>query len=128
MHQALDYDIARAVTTAAAAEESVFTSLTTIQRPANTLGPSGQPDLTTFTDVAGMVNIPSVSAPVNAKEAKEIGLIESSSLRKLLLNASYPTIQTSWRALVNGAAWDILSVEADSQSSMTRLWIQAVTL
>lgn len=135
MHQSIDYDIAGAIGLAANPEAAQFTSLCTIQSPNNVLGPSGQPDLTQYTDVTGMVAIPCKSAPVSniriqATEVKALAEIMSAQLRHILLAGYFPDIanHTEWRAVVDGVAWDILGAESDSTYQMTRLEVKLAKL
>lgn len=130
MKQGLDYDIASVVP--AAVNTGRFVSLCTIQQPSGTFGASGAPD-GTFTNVAGMVNIACMSAPVSnlriiATEEKTLAEILATKPRHVLLAGYYPTIQTNYRAVVDGTAYDILGVESDSQAQMTRLMVRLASL
>ena len=133
MNQSLADTIAGVIDLASDPEIAVFTSLCTIQSPNETLGPSGQPLLSPWANVAGMVDIPCTAPPLNsvrlsASEKKSLAEILSETFLHVLLSGYYPAIQTRWRAVVDGTAWDILGVESDSQKSMTRMEVRIASL
>lgn len=138
MNQGLAYEIAAVMP--AATLTGLFSSLCTIQQPDGALIGAGQPS-GTFTNVAGLVNIPCVDAPpsiarVQATEVKAIAEIMSIGLRHILLNGYYANIiggnlsatGLGWRAIVDGITYDILGAEADSQLTQTRLDLRLATV
>lgn len=122
-----------------ALDTGLFISLCTIQAPDLTLGASGAPS-GTYADVAGLVNLPCMSAPPSlarlaAGEAKSAGDIESRGLRHVLLNGYYADLApeqnwgaVGWRAIVDGITYDLLGAESDSQRTQTRLELALVSL
>lgn len=118
----------------AALATGLFVSLCTIQEPSGTMTADGTPD-NTFVDIDGLVDIRCMLAPtsisnISATEAKSERSIESFNSGHVLLESYYPTIgpNSQWRAVIDGVAYDILGAENDSQSQMTRLLVQVVTV
>lgn len=124
----------------AALNTELFVSLCTIQSPDAVINPDGTTTGTgsnTFSDVAGLVNIPCMdSVPsvmrVQATEVKDLEEIMSKAYRHVLLNDFYEVLNTAaglgWRAIVDGVTYDLLGGEPDSQGQMTRLELQLVTV
>ena len=100
-----------------------------------------------YVDIPGLTNIPCTSPPesdssIQATEVKALEEITSSELHHVLLNDYYPSIDTGWRQgwrvtigqndgngnLINGFAYDVLGVEADSQYRMTRVKVRLTTV
>jgi hypothetical protein len=140
MLQTIQADCASVMAQAVAS--GLFVSFATLQKPTGNLTPDGAPD-GTFTNVAGLVNIPcmdAVLAPGNieATEAKELEEIMAKSYRHITLNGYYPQCFTTsagesgapkgWRVIVDGVIYDLLGAEPDSQATQTRLKCQIVTL
>ena len=139
--------VSRVMPTAVAS--GLFVSRCTAQQPDGGKTPYGQPD-GNFTNVAGLVNIPAMNAPlapgtIDATEVKELEDIMSKSFRHLLLDANYPAFYTNgtggpggqqegWRVLVTEiktgitVAYDLIGAEPDSQSSQTRLRLELATV
>ena len=46
----------------------------------------------------------------------------------MLLEGYFPQIIKNQRAVIDGAAWDIIGVESDSQRQMTRIEVQEYAL
>ena len=119
-----------------AVRSGLFVSLCTVQQPSGTTTPYGQND-GTFTNVAGMVNIPCMSAvlapgSIQASEVKGLEDILAKSFRHVTLNGYYPQVLDGaglgWRVIVDGIVLDLLGAEQDSQNSQTRLKCQLVAL
>lgn len=113
-----------------------FASLATFQSPDSGQGSTGNPP-GTYSNVAGLVNVPCMDAPpsmarIQATEVKEVAEILSKGLRSVLLNQCF-TDAPNWsgkayRVLVDGVAYDLLGAENDSQGVMTRCNLQLVTV
>jgi len=134
MNQVIEIDLAQALT--AVEDAPLFTSLCTIKRPAGTLDAAGQPDLSiaNFVDVPGLVSIACMASPevlLRPDRTDEVKLITETIERNVLhvlLDGHYPQIQQIDLAVIDGIAYDILSVENDSQGITTRLACQLKTL
>lgn len=135
MYQLQTYDITAVMP--AALDSGLFVSFVTMQQPTGAQTSTGAPLLSGgdsgdgWNNVAGMINIPAMNAPqsesrLTADQKKELEMVEGYQLRHLLLGGYYPAIQenSNWRAMVDGTAYDVLGVESDSQSQMTRLRLQ----
>lgn len=120
-----------------ATSEGTFVSLCTIQQPDNVFTDSGFPS-GTFVNIAGLVNIPCMKAPlsmlrIGATEIKRVDSIESLEPSHVLLNAYYPAIpqvtptRPSLRAIVDGINYEVMGVEHDSQLQMSRLTVRVAT-
>ncbi len=130
MYQGIQYDIDAVM--AAALNSGLFTSTTTIQGPAGTFDTGGAPT-GDYASVAGMINIPSMDAPMrvgspSAGEAKSTEEQLGTQPRHILLGGCYPTISdhSDWQAVVTEATgeinvYDILGAESDSQATQTRI-------
>jgi hypothetical protein len=113
----------------------LLVSLATISKPDGLFGPSGAPS-GNYVNVPGLMCIPCIDAfsqgDIQATEVKELQEVQSRGLRHLLLNGYYPEatpdgqIPSYWRATVDGITYDILGVEHDSQTQMTRLKLQLI--
>jgi len=131
MNQALiQRSIARVMPTALAS--GLFVSLCTIQQPDGLYVGSGQPS-GNWINVSGLVDIPCMNAPeseLRPTADEEKGELETTAfnLQHVLLDDYYPTIQTNWRAVIDGVAFDILGSESDSQRTQTRLKLQLAVL
>ena len=111
-------------------------SLATFQSLDTAQGPTGNP-VGIYTDVAGLVNIPCMDAPlapgtISALEAKALAEIESKGIRHVSLDGYYPAVVAGWpegwRCIVDGLTYDLIGAEADSQNSQTRCKLQLVTV
>lgn len=125
MYQGLSQDIAAVMREAIAS--GIFVSLCTIQQPSGAFSPSGQPD-GNYSDVIGLVNLPCMMAPESGIESKTPEQILAYDVRHVLLDGLYRGIQTGWRAVIDGEDFDVLSVDIDSQSQMTRMQVRIVTI
>jgi|SRR5215472_3065497 len=108
----------------------------TAQAPSGNLGSTGAPD-GTFVNVAGLVSIrctapPTSDARIQATEIKQLADIAAAEMHHVLLDAWYPALDNGWRdgwrCVVDGVAYDIMGVESDSQTRMTRVQIRLVTV
>lgn len=120
----------------------LFVSLCTIQQPVPALNPDGTPisssSVPQFTDVAGLVDIQCMKAPasgaegIGADESRTAGYVAASGYYHVLLDANYPTLidgwRAGWRAVIDGVQYNIYGVDQDSQSQMTRITAQRVTV
>lgn len=100
-----------------------------------------------YADISGLTNIPCMAPPesegsIQATEVKALQEITSSELRHVLLNTFYPQLdagwRTGWRVVIQepdgqggyepGAVYDVLGVESDSQSQMSRVRVRATSV
>lgn len=115
----------------------------TIQNYNRTKDADGAPGYTPPVNAAGLINIPCMQAvlsasSIQATEVKALAEIMSKQLRHVLLSGYYPQITTDQWVVINilnldgstalSVTMDILGVESDSQTVMTRLKMQAVTV
>ena len=129
----------------------LFVSLFTAYEPNGGFGPTGAPDdvpVSDYMPVAGLTDIPCTAPPITAAsiQATEVRALEEitgSEIHHVLLNAYYPALDAGWRGEnANGTggwicqvqwqgAWysyNIMGVESDSQSQMTRVKIKLATV
>lgn len=134
MNQSIAVDVADVMVEAIAS--GLYVSLLTFQSMDGGQGPTGNPP-GTYSDVAGLVNIPCMDAPlspgtISALEAKALADIEAKGIRHVSLNGYYPAAVTGWmagwRAMVDGFTYEVFGVEADSQTTQTRVKLQLVTI
>ena len=134
MLQTMAFAVSAVMATAEAT--GLFVSLATFQSLDSAQGPTGNP-AGTYTNVAGLVNIPCMDAPlrdgvITALENKSLQEIESKGLRHMALNGYYPAVLSGWpdgwRCIVDGLVYDIFGAEADSQTTQTRVKLQLVTV
>ena len=89
-------------------------------------------------EMLGLVNIACTSPPyafgdtsIRADEMKAVPEIAAAGFHHTLLDGYYPLLNAGWRAgwrcLIDGTLFDILGVENDSQSKMTRVSVRLVT-
>ncbi len=111
-------------------------SLATFQSLDSAQGSTGNP-VGTYTNVAGLVDIPCMDAPlapgtISALEAKALAEIESKGIRHVSLDNYYPAVVAGWpegwRCIIDGITYDLIGAEADSQNSQTRVKLQIVTV
>ncbi len=119
----------------------LFVSLATISAPDGLLTAGGSPS-GTYADVAGLVNIPCMDAPVAvdrynimSNEMRGVSQTTSSELRHVLLNDYFPQLSPDtnwgdigWKCTVDGNVYDIAAAESDSQRTQTRLSLREVTV
>jgi hypothetical protein len=113
----------------------------TIQQPNLTQDSDGAPLSYPPTNVAGLIDIPCMQAvlsasAIQATEVKALAEIMDKQLKHVLLSGYYPQILATQWAQINvlnldgsialSITMDILGVESDSQTSMTRLKLQLV--
>ncbi len=89
----------------------LFDSLATISAPDGLLTAGGSPS-GTYADVAGLINIPCVDAPVAVDRYN----IMSNEMRGVS------------QSTVDGNVYDIAAAESDSQRTQTRLSLREVTV
>jgi hypothetical protein len=115
----------------------LLVSLFTAQMPSSDLGGTGAPD-GTYASVIGLVNIACTAPPyafgdssIRAEEMKAVPEIAAAGFLHTLLDGYYPLLNAGWRGgwrcLIDGTNYDILGVESDSQSKMTRVSVRLVT-
>lgn len=114
----------------------LLVSLCTIQAPSGILTASGAPD-GLYANVSGLVSIRCISAPesmkrIGAKEERTEPQITDLNSNHVLLEGYYATLEAGWRdgwrAVIDGASYDLQGVESDSQAQMTRLKVTLVTI
>lgn len=113
----------------------LLVSLCTITVPPGVSDNGGAPDPNApYTNLPGHIDLPCISSPLVAgdfpalEEVKSMTEILTKNMRHVLLDSYYPDIETIHRAVVDGVEYDIITSEADSQSQMTRLAVQKVTI
>ena len=128
MNQSIALDLA--ATTAAVAAAGLYSSLCSIQSPNNSPDTVGQSDLVDWSNVSGLTNIPCMLAPHSPgtppQGDKRYTAQDTATSTEfhLLLDGWFPGILQTQRALVDGTPYEIMSVEADSQKTMTRLAVR----
>lgn len=130
----LSYEIAQVMEEATAT--GLFVSLCTFNALDRTQGPTGNL-IGTRTPIGGLTDIPCVDAPlspgtISALEAKSLQEIEEKGIRHVILNGYYPAAVSAWQAgaqvSIDGIDYEVFAVESDSQTQMTRLKTQLVTM
>jgi hypothetical protein len=100
-----------------------------------------------FQNVPGLVNLPCTAPPVSearlqATESKALQDITASELRHVLFDRFIPQLDAGWRegwrvviqesdglgGFEPGVAYDVLGVESDSQSKMSRCEVRLTTI
>lgn len=91
-----------------------------------------------YVDVAGLVDIACTAPPVgigtgfSANESKTQETQQAKQEFHVLLDSFYPAVNDVWRAegrvVIDGNAWDVVGVEHDSQSEMTRVKVSNSTI
>lgn len=130
----------------AAVATGLFVSLATFQSS----DPNDFPDgfySGNYQNIAGLVNLPCMAPPesegsIQATEVKALQDITSSELRHVLFETFYPQLDAGWRegwrvviqepdgqgGFEPGAVYDVLGVESDSQSQMSRVRVRATSV
>jgi hypothetical protein len=133
MRQDLDLDIAGVM--AAVRDTGLLSSLCTITRSPAIFNAAGAEDPSApYVAVAGLVDIPCTAPPLmatdrmQASEIRALRQIKAEDTRHVLLDAYYPAILDTDRALIDGTEFEIANVEHDSQKQMTRLAVERVTI
>lgn len=109
-------------------------SLCSINAPSQEPDAIGQVDLSDFSPRDGLQNLPCMKAvlidtrPNPGLEQKREADIAGLEIWHILLMGYYPAINKRDQAVVDGVAYDILTVESDSQSIMTRLAVRTYAL
>lgn len=114
----------------------LFVSLCTISALPSpmALGPSGSPT-DAFVAVTGLIDIRCMKSVVlvvlsspAAYETKSTSRELTSNDWHVLLESYYPTITTLMRATIDDVVYDIVGVDQDSQSQMTRLRVRLASI
>jgi hypothetical protein len=132
VYQGLGLAIDSAITQANAT--GLLSSLATIQQRTNTVSATGQPNLSTWNNIADLVDIPcqfSIQRPAMPNPSATVRMpqqVDTLTQYHVLLNGYYPQILQEHQAVVNGTAYEILAVEPDSQQTMTRLALREYSL
>jgi hypothetical protein len=150
MNQATTFSAAVQNVMPAAIASGIFVSLFTAQEPIPTINSLGAVDFD-YANVAGFVGIPCTAPPestggITATEVRALDEIVASELHHVLLNGYYPGLDAGWRgenadgkgawiafiapsaaAPAVGFQYEIIGVESDSQSIMTRVRIKLAT-
>jgi hypothetical protein len=134
MNQSLAYEIDAVMPAATDPELALFEAATvTIASRTNTVSATGQPNLTTFNAISGLVAIPCmisiqrVTMPNQNASMRKPQEIDTETQYHLLLNGYYPEILQQNQAQVTVEAtgvttnYEIMAVESDSQATQTRL-------
>ena len=108
-------------------DAGLFVSLCTIQSPSQAPDALGQADLTNWTDVPGLVDLPCMAAPLTIQRPSTSDEIMAPAFTAemdtfhVLLDGYYPTIRQRYRAVIDGTPLEIMGAESDSQAIMTRM-------
>jgi predicted butyrate kinase (DUF1464 family) len=143
MYQGIGADIAAVMAEANAS--GLYVSLIQFQTPTGfgaSRAPSGSyvnvpglVDLFTGSSAIGCMDAPLAPGTISALESKSLTEIESQGIRHVSLNGYYPQVienwsseqeNMNWRAIVDGVAYEVFSVEADSQTTQTRVKLRLV--
>jgi head-tail adaptor len=106
-----------------------YSSLCTIQEATEVRDEYGQ-SIAGWANKAGHVDIPCGIAPADAIRNAEVRRPDQTytlATHLVALQGRYPSITTKMRALVDGKAYDVVAVEADSAGVSTRLKVQVIT-
>lgn len=109
----------------------LFVSAFTAQSRSTTLGVTGVPN-SAWVNIAGLVSVVCMkSFGRGSQETSRTGDVDAKVGPHVLLDSYYPAAVTAWRAgaraLVDGVAYNIVGAEHDSQSRMTRVFVELVT-
>lgn len=132
MNQTLGYELDAVMPEALGT--GLFVSLCTIQQRTNTVGPTGQPDLTDWTDIPTLTDLEcmkSMQRPFVTNQSatlREPQQFDTYTEYHVLLNGYYPQILQQNQAIVDGNPYEIMAVEPDSQKRQTRLAVRVYTL
>ena len=102
-----------------------YPSLCTIQEATEVQDGYGQP-IAGWNNIAGLIDLPCAIAPINpnspqaAERKRADGTIEIIT-HTIAIGGHYPVITNKMRTVVAGVNYDIMAVETDSHSVMTRL-------
>ena len=132
MNQDLGYELVAVMPTAL--DCGLFDSLCTIQQRTNTVGPTGQPDLTDWVDIptlTGLECMLSLQRPFVTNQSATVRTpqqFDTETEVHILLQGYYPQILQQNQAVVDGIPYMIMGVESDSQKRQTRLAARVYTL
>jgi len=132
MNQSLTYEFGQVIPIVEQAD--LFVSQCTIQARTGAVSTTGQPDLTDWVNVAGLVNIPcrkAIQRPYNPNQQATVRApqqFETQTQFHLLLDGYFPQIIQANQAVVDGVPYEIMAVESDSENNvMTRLALRVWT-
>ena len=121
-----------------AQEGGLFSAVCTVQERTNTVSALGQPDLSDWVDIVGLVDLVAMVSihraliPDQGATVRTAQDFETMTQIHVLLNGYYPAIQQQNQLLVTegsyAGTYEIMAVEADSQARMTRLAVRVWTL
>lgn len=116
----------------------MFSAVCTVQERTNTVSALGQPDLSDWVDIVGLVDLVAMVSihraliPDQGATVRTAQDFETMTEIHVLLNGYYPAIQQQNQLLVTegsyAGTYEIMAVEADSQAQMTRLAVRVWTL
>jgi hypothetical protein len=125
MYQGIGYDLGAPIAAVIAA--GLMTSVVSFNVRTNTVDAAGQVDLSDWTPVTGLQNIPCMFSqsrinPTQGGVKRAAPVWGQLSEFRLLLNGYYPGILAQYQAVVNGTAYEVMSyAESDSQQTMTHV-------
>jgi len=105
--------------------DHMFVSSATIQQPAEGRADTGQ-TLSAWADVPGLIGIPCRIQPTQGREHKLIDRTYAELSHRVALKGTFTTITPKYRVIVEGVAYDIETVEQDSQRVLTYLGVNVV--
>lgn len=82
----------------------------------------------TWSALPGHEAIPCARTPLSSTERAALQLTATTEAWHVLLRGAYPAITTDHRLVIAGEAYDIVGVETDQTSTLTRLTIQRVSI
>lgn len=103
-----------------------YPSLCTIQQATETRDAAGQP-IPAWANLAGHVDIDCRLGPAGGGERKAVNQVYTIATHTIHLAGYYPSITTKMRAVVDGAAYDILLTASDGNEHHTKLVCQVVS-
>jgi hypothetical protein len=132
MNQSLTYEFGQVIPIVEQAD--LFVSLCTIQARTGAVSVTGQPDLTDWVNIVGLVNIPcrkAIQRPYNPNQQATVRTpqqFDTQTQFHVLLDGYFPQIIQANQAVVDGVPYEIMAVESDSENSvMTRLALRVWT-
>jgi hypothetical protein len=113
---------------AVALSPAFFPSLLTVQGATETRTPTGAV-VTGWGDVAGLVDLPCRIAPQGGQESRTQQQVLTQDVQTCVTPVHLPDVTTKHQAVVDGNAYDIVSVDYDGQNPprLTRLTLKVVT-
>lgn len=108
--------------------EAFFNTTCTIQQVTETRDGAGGVVLT-WANVTGLVNLVCRRAPASTARTTEMkleSLTYTVNVQTIVIAGYYDTITPKMRAVCDGLTFDVLAVEHDGQTQMTRLACQIV--